>query len=394
MKQLLTVIIITISSLAAMGQVAFFEGTWEEAFAKAEETGKHVFVDAYTDWCYWCKVMDKETFTDADIAAYLNEEFIPIKVNMEKGFGKNAALKYRVTVFPTTLYFNPQGELLKKKPGYEADNDKFLAHLEEIRADKREKVFGFDSQDFDIDYPYFLEDRFGLNGERKRANKDTVNMWLSEQDNLFTEAAWTVMTNLGADKKYEKHIMENSEKYASMFGAGEFDDVVTSAVYGKVAQAGKDKDQSMFDEALAMLDKHLMDKESVADYKNNFEMSFLQATENWEAYTMKADAELKKKSLEDQVGLANSVAWTLYEKCEDPKCLKIMEEWMAKVIELDPEYAYLDTYAALLYKNGDFPKAKQYAEAAIEAGKKDESNVDDTTALLEKIEASMDDDGQ
>ena len=105
MKQLLTVIIIAISSLTAMGQVAFFEGTWEEAFAKAEETGKHVFVDAYTDWCYWCKVMDKETFTDEAIAAYLNEEFIPIKVDMEKGFGKNAALKYRVTGFPTAVSY-------------------------------------------------------------------------------------------------------------------------------------------------------------------------------------------------------------------------------------------------------------------------------------------------
>ena len=119
--------------------------------------------------------------------------------------------------------------------------------------------------------------------------------------------------------------------------------------------------------------------------------SFFKCTGDWAAYTMKADAALKDKPLEDQLGFANSVAWTLYEKCDDPKCLKMMEDWMEKVIELEPKYMFLDTYAALLYKNGDMPNAKKYAQQAIEVGNEDESNVEETVALLKKIEESMDD---
>jgi len=106
---------------------------------------------------------------------------------------------------------------------------------------------------------------------------------------------------------------------------------------------------------------------------------------------MKADAILKSKPLEEQLGFANSVAWTLYEKCEDPKCLKIIEAWMDKVVELEPNYMYLDTYAALLYKNGDLSKAKKYAEIAIEVGAKDETDTAETASLLKKIEESMED---
>ena len=106
---------------------------------------------------------------------------------------------------------------------------------------------------------------------------------------------------------------------------------------------------------------------------------------------MKADATLKEQPLDEQLGFANSVAWTLYEKCDDPKCLKMMEDWMEKVVELEPNYMYLDTYAALLYKNGDMQSAKKYAEQAIEVGAKDETDTAETAALLKKIEESMDD---
>ena len=61
---------------------------------------------------------------------------------------------------------------------------------------------------------------------------------------------------------------------------------------------------------------------------------------------------------------------------------------MNKVVELDPQYMFVDTYAALLYKNGDLKGAKKYALKAIEIGKSDKSNVSETEALLEKINAS------
>lgn len=49
----------------------------------------------------------------------------------------------------------------------------------------------------------------------------------------------------------------------------------------------------------------------------------------------------------------------------------------------------LDTYAALLFKNGELKKAKQYAELAISTGKKENEEVNETESLLKKINASL-----
>ena len=57
--------------------------SWEEAAELHKTTPKKFFVDVYTDWCGWCKVMDKKTFTDPKVAAYLEEHFYSIKLDAE-----------------------------------------------------------------------------------------------------------------------------------------------------------------------------------------------------------------------------------------------------------------------------------------------------------------------
>lgn len=58
--------------------------TFEEAVLLSEKTKKKIFIDVYTDWCGWCKVMDKNTFSDPKVAKLLNEEFYPVKFNAEQ----------------------------------------------------------------------------------------------------------------------------------------------------------------------------------------------------------------------------------------------------------------------------------------------------------------------
>jgi thioredoxin-related protein len=57
--------------------------TMEEALELNEQEKRKIFVDIYTDWCGWCKRMDKATFQQPHIAAYLNENYYPVKFNAE-----------------------------------------------------------------------------------------------------------------------------------------------------------------------------------------------------------------------------------------------------------------------------------------------------------------------
>ncbi len=58
--------------------------TWEEAYTANQKKPKKIFVDIYTDWCGWCKKMDKSTFQDKDIIKTINKKFYAVKLNAEQ----------------------------------------------------------------------------------------------------------------------------------------------------------------------------------------------------------------------------------------------------------------------------------------------------------------------
>lgn len=57
--------------------------TFEEAINLNKKAPRKIIIDVYTDWCSWCKVMDKESFHNPKIAKILNEKYYPVKFNAE-----------------------------------------------------------------------------------------------------------------------------------------------------------------------------------------------------------------------------------------------------------------------------------------------------------------------
>lgn len=112
--------------------------TWEEAQQLMEKKPKKIFIDVYTDWCGWCKRMDKETFTDAEVAKYMNENFYAVKFNAEQQediLYKGTTLSYRpggrrgvhelaVSLldgrlgYPSFVYLDENQDRITISPGY------------------------------------------------------------------------------------------------------------------------------------------------------------------------------------------------------------------------------------------------------------------------------------
>ena len=62
--------------------------TIEEAIQLAENgTDKKFFIDVYTDWCGWCKRMDKTTFSDPEVSKHMNDNFYCVKLDADKTSG-------------------------------------------------------------------------------------------------------------------------------------------------------------------------------------------------------------------------------------------------------------------------------------------------------------------
>ncbi len=112
--------------------------TFEEALKKSKTEKRPVFIDVYTDWCGWCKVMDKNTFSDPVVARLLNEKFYAVKFNGEQKedvvfdgrtfkfvpSGRNgyhqlaAALLNNQLSYPTVVFLDEEFKMIQPLPGY------------------------------------------------------------------------------------------------------------------------------------------------------------------------------------------------------------------------------------------------------------------------------------
>ncbi|MGL1886989.1 MAG: DUF255 domain-containing protein [Reichenbachiella sp.] len=112
--------------------------TFEEAVALNKKEPKKIFIDIYTDWCGWCKKMDKATFNHPEIAKYLNDNYYPVKLNAEqrediqfrdKTFkwvesGRNGIHELAYSLlngkmsYPTVVFMDEEFRMLTPVPGY------------------------------------------------------------------------------------------------------------------------------------------------------------------------------------------------------------------------------------------------------------------------------------
>ncbi len=69
--------------------------SFEEAVELQKKNPKKIIVDVYTDWCGWCKKMDKNTYTDAEVIKQIEQHFYFVKLNAEQ----KEEIKYKDKVF-------------------------------------------------------------------------------------------------------------------------------------------------------------------------------------------------------------------------------------------------------------------------------------------------------
>lgn len=98
-------------------QITFFQGSFDEALKRAKTEKKDVFIDFYTEWCGPCKVMAQKVFTVPEVGDYFNKHFVCCKLNAEAPEQAELVKKYGVEAFPTMLFVNVKGEVLRLVSG-------------------------------------------------------------------------------------------------------------------------------------------------------------------------------------------------------------------------------------------------------------------------------------
>lgn len=96
----------------------------EAAKMKAKETGKLIFIDVHASWCGPCKMMARGPFKNEKVGALYNEKFINLKIDAEKDpDGEYVSRAYAVKAYPTLLFIDSKGKLVKSFVGYRSDEN-------------------------------------------------------------------------------------------------------------------------------------------------------------------------------------------------------------------------------------------------------------------------------
>ena len=134
----------------------------EEAVAAQKETPKKIFIDAYTVWCGPCKLLDKNTFSNKDVAAYVNKNYYAVKFNAEGNetinfndqtfsnpnfdpnkSGRNSSHQlagyFGVRAYPTIIFLDEETNLIAPLPGYKTPKQ-FELYLKLFKTDDYKKM--------------------------------------------------------------------------------------------------------------------------------------------------------------------------------------------------------------------------------------------------------------
>ncbi len=258
--------------------VLFEKGTYEQTLVKAKNNKKGpkiIFMDCYTTWCGPCKYMSEKIFPQEHVGKFFNENFLCIKVDMEKGEGVELAKKYEIKAYPTFLILDADGNEINRIVGI-ADAGSFVERTKKaMDPSNNPKMIKakFDSypnmdnaiayleslkeSNFNKEVDLFLEEIFAMMPPKDRYSE---RMWpyisqsLQDTDSKIFE--WVMSEKYLADRiaykeRVDMIICSAIKKLVGNYTAGRIQDADHNAIMLKVnylnlLSGGKDETTSYF----------------------------------------------------------------------------------------------------------------------------------------------------
>ena len=119
MKRFTVTALAILTTTCAFAAELQWQNDYDKALAAAKAAKKVLMVDLYTDWCGWCKKLDKDVYANADVKAKLTKDFVTLKINPEKSKkGMELARSFGTTGYPHIVFLDAEGKKISEVLGY------------------------------------------------------------------------------------------------------------------------------------------------------------------------------------------------------------------------------------------------------------------------------------
>lgn len=374
--------------------------TWKAIREKAKKEKKYIFMDAYTTWCGPCKMMAKSIFPQPQVGSFFNANFINVKVQLDTTKKDDEEVRrwyqdahdimvnYSVRVFPTYLFFSPDGELVHRAVGA-SDATAFIAKAKNALSPETQYYSLLKQYNGGKKDSAFLRRLTAASAEAYDNKKmgEFTNAWAKTQQPLLTDNNIRFLSrfvNSSTDRAFQE-MLANPAAFDKVMGTGYarkslrsviMQEDVLPIIYG----AKQPVDWTKLSDSLASKYKDL--GKEIVSFSRIFS---LQQEGNWEEFAKAAVAHMQAYGSQQSPDDLNSLAWAIFQNCDDAACIEQAIGWSKQSLTAT-NAAYHDTYANLLYKAGKTQEAIEAQEKTVAIAKaNNDDSLDDYTATLEKM---------
>ncbi len=379
--------------------------SWTAAKAKAAAEKKYIFVDFYTTWCGPCKMMKKVVFPTAAAGEYFNTNFVNISVQLDstkddnervKGWytdAHNLATEYNIHVYPTFMVFTADGKPITRlagssnvaqfiqrvKTAMQPDNQ-YYTLLSNFQKGQRDTVFLHRMLNAAMEvYDMKLASECG-------------NLYLAAQKDLYTKENLifiAMVTDKSTDKGFQI-LLNDPEKVDAVAGKGQAE--------RKVFQIVIKEDIHPAFRSAATPDWTALHKKLSAKYPRQADeftakskVIYYQSKNDWTGFETAIVDYMKKYGAKASSEELNDYAWTVFQHCPDMTCVSEALDWSKRSFKDEPNPAFMDTYANILYKMGKKDDAIAWEQKALDgSGDSEKSSYQQTLDKMKKGEKTWD----
>jgi thioredoxin-related protein len=372
---------------------------WNQILRKAQSENKYIFIDCYATWCGPCKKMEREVFSVNKISNALKEKFISVRVQADTSNQDNEHVKewysdarkiiqrYKVTSFPTFLFFSPSGEFVHADIGYR-DEDQFLA-LINVAVDSQKQLYTLIEQykNGRKDYkkmPYLIDATRSIIKDKELATvmaQDYLNnhLYQTKDSEIFQKVNLRIMISyLQSSKEKGFSILYNHgfkiDKILGVNGSArsKVDYIITKEEIEPQLRGLRIKMASKIDPDWSRMLSTITTKYSREHAERtvlNAQIKWFDSRKDWPKLAESYLYKIEKYGIDTTslgIFLLNNIIWeVIFLHSNDLSTINKGIRVMEKIIEVDSSIqTHIDTYANLLYKAGRISEAIQWEEKA------------------------------
>lgn len=359
------------------------ELSWAGVQAKARAENKYLFVDCFTTWCGPCRFMSTTIFPQEESGNFFNDKFVSVEVQLDttakdndhvKGWYADAhdiMTRYAVRAFPTYLIFAPDGQVLHRMVGSTVTAKAFIeetgkvfdttkqyyTQLQQFQHGRRDSAFLRRLADQSLDI-YDLRD-----------GTPVFTAWLATQRSPFTPAGMHFLesyTQHTSDPGFAIFLRQPAE-VDKLMGAGRAERLVNDILLRQYVQpqlrsaVANGPDWKAIEKAIAAQYPEL-----AGEVTARGKVMYYEGKKDWPHFQPAIVAYMQKYGAHVSPEELNNYAWDVFSNCADMSCVADALDWSKRSFKDQPNPAFIDTYANILYKLGKKDDAITWEQKALD----------------------------